>query len=216
MSAKVFISHSHNDRATAVVLAEVLHDNGVEIFLDQNDIEAGDVLPERLVQGIEWCDKVLLLWSASAARSRWVEKEWNLAYERRKKIVPYVLDRTTLPSLLDELVYVDAADQQRGHGTLLSAILGKGFRPSDPRQIVPGYWQVKMAIPGLGDVTYDLRLHANGQISGDGQMGSSGVFGGLMLGAGLGHMVGMKLRCSGNWSFDDRARQLSLDLQASG
>jgi hypothetical protein len=73
MAAKVFISHSHRDRGTAVVLAEVLEENGIERFLDQDQIEAGDVLPDRLVRGVEWCDKVLLLWSASAARSRWVD-----------------------------------------------------------------------------------------------------------------------------------------------
>lgn len=216
MTVKVFISHSHLDRATAALLTKVLNENAVETFLTQNEVNAGDALPERLTRGIEWCDKILLLWSGNAARSRWVQKEWNLAYELRKKIVPYALDPKPLPRVLDELVHVEASDQERGHGGLLSAILGKGFIPTDPKQIVPGYWQVKMAIAGLGDVTYDLRLHADGQISGDGHMGSSGVFANLMQTAGMGYMAGMKLRCGGRWSFDNRARKLRLDLEASG
>ena len=87
-SAKVFISHSHRDRAVATDLQRVLMKFGAQTFLDQDKIQVADVLPDRIQQGIEWCNTFLLIWSSSAAASDWVGKEWNAAYELRRKMFP--------------------------------------------------------------------------------------------------------------------------------
>jgi hypothetical protein len=211
MSTTVFISHSHRDRKVAVTLEQALGRQKVKTFLDQDHLDAGDELPQKLRNGIESCDKFLLLWSAAASASGWVQNEWNHAYDKRKRIIPYRLDSTTMPEPLDSLVFVDASDRQRGHAQLLTAILGKDFRAADPSHVIPGRWKVTMSLSGLGDVTYDLKLHANGQISGDGHMGGSGIMGGLIAGVG---MMNMTIRCQGNWTYDDIAKRLELDLEA--
>jgi hypothetical protein len=73
-----------------------------------------------------------------------------------------------------------------------------------------------MAIAGMGDVTYDLQLHANGQISGQGHMGSSGIIGAIAGQHGLGSLLNTSIRCQGHWTYDDIARRLDLDLEAVG
>jgi hypothetical protein len=214
--AKVFLSHSHADRDTAVDLNRVLTKHGGEVFLDQAHIEAGDPLPDRLKDGIRWCDRFLLLWSTTASRSRWIGEEWNYAYAEKKKILPYVLDGTPLPDLLDNLVYIDANDRDVGHANLLSAVFGRTFKPTDSTEMFPGLWRAQLAIGGLGDATYDVELRKNGQLLGSGSMGQSGIFGEIARQNGLGHLLNMKIPLRGRWSYEDRARVLTLDITADG
>jgi len=44
-----------------------------------------------------------------------VRREWEAAFGLRKKIIPYALDRTPFPSVLEKPVYVEAGDQQHGN-----------------------------------------------------------------------------------------------------
>lgn len=215
-SAKVFVSHSHADRDTAVDLNRVLTKHGAQVFLDQARIEAGDALPDRLRDGIRWCDRFLLVWSTSASRSTWVAEEWNYAYDQKKKILPYVLDSTSLPDVLDNLVYIDSDDRGVGHANLLTAVFGKTFKPADSTELFPGLWRARLAIEGLGDATYDVELRKNGQLLGNGSMGHSGVFGELARQSGFGQLLDMKIPLRGRWSYEDGTRTLTLDITAEG
>ena len=49
----------------------------MSIWIDYARIEPGDSLPERIGKALEWCDALVLVWSASAAGSRWVKEEFN-------------------------------------------------------------------------------------------------------------------------------------------
>lgn len=211
-TVRVFISHAHRDRDSAALLDQVLTKHGAGTFLDQAHIDPGDHLPNRLREGITWCNRFLLIWSADAARSRWVEQEWNLAYDARKKIIPYRLDGSPLPDALDNLVYVDGDDRTRGDGNLLKAVFGREFTPADPSQIFPGHWVARLAVAGLGEMTYELDLRANGQIVGTARMGRSGPLEAIAAGHGLGHLLDLQGRVRGGWSYDDTARTLTLDI----
>ena len=167
---RVFISHSHEDRAMAVLIENVLKKHQAETFLDQDHIEVGDVLPVRLENGVEWCSKFLLLWSANAAQSAWVEREWNLAYDLRKSIIPYRLDTYPLPDDLQDRVYIDIEDKSRAHGELLRAVFGRDFKPVDPATLFPGQWEMAIRDPSHpgAEFSFDLGLRRNGQVEGPG------------------------------------------------
>ena len=126
---KVFISHSHADRNFATKLQKILNKYSAYTYLDQDRIQAGDVLPDRIADGIERCDTFLLMWSQNAAKSAWVEREWDMAYELRKKIIPYRLDTTRLPLALENFVFVDRQDEQHSHAHLLKAVFGEDVKP---------------------------------------------------------------------------------------
>jgi len=234
---KVFISHSHENRDVAVQLENILKKHEAETFLDQDRIEVGDVLPSRLEDGIKWCNKFLLLWSVSAARSAWVEREWNIAYDLSKKIIPYRLDTYPLPDELQDRVYIDIEDKNRAHGDLLTAVFGRDFKPTDPTVLFPGQW--KMAVmfdPGRPNakVEFDLRLRGNGQVEGPGRLNQAMADG--MLQDGLGQMgparyfdpdamfaaqivtsqlgpvfKNIRFSASGSWSYEETIGELSID-----
>jgi hypothetical protein len=212
--ARVFFSHSHVNRATATDLQKVI-ERYASTYLDQDRIQVGDVLPERIREGIEWCTAFLLIWSKDAARSRWVENEWRMARGLPRTIVPYVLDPEPLPPDLADLVYVNWQDSQLGYGALLKAVIGPDFFPSQPRPF-PGRWRVVLEIPGIGSATYVLDLRRNGQITGRGGIDAAGPFGQMLAGAGLADFLAFELDVRGAWQYDEGSRLLLLEMSANG
>lgn len=91
-----FISHSDRDRQSATEPRAVLRRYGAQTFLDQDQIQAGQALPQRimLAQACLGETSSCWFWSNSATSSSWVEREWNLAYQLKRRIVPYVIDKS--------------------------------------------------------------------------------------------------------------------------
>lgn len=212
---KVFISHSHRDRHAATDLQTTLEQHGAETYLDQEKIRAGDVLPDRIREGITWCDTFLMIWSPSAASSEWVQHECNMAYDLRKKIVPYILDSAPLPRGFENLVYIELKDRKLGDAQLLTTVFGREFTP-DPTTLFPGWWRASMDAFGMIQATYDLKLRENGQMDGEGGADLSGVAGQLSEQMGMGGLLTMRIQVHGSWSYDLGTQLLTLVLIASG
>lgn len=102
----VFISHSHHDRDKALTLQKLLKKNKAETFLDQEEIYGGHYLPDEIRNGIKRCNIFLLIWSKYANTSEWVNKEWNTAYEMKKRIVPFLTDSLNNNPLPDLRTFV--------------------------------------------------------------------------------------------------------------
>lgn len=218
----VFLSHSHHDRDEALKIQRLLRRNGVETFLDQEEILAGSVLPSEIKAGIKRCATFLLLWSDFAATSRWVRREWMIAFELKKRLVPYVLDSTPLPDALENFVHVERTDQNHGNAELFRAVLGKVPVTPVGVDLFPGLWEATLVPPdGSGTVVYSLELRANGQVTGESAQQRSGT---------LGWAVGMaETQCgldlsfmfqptpiAGTWSYTPGTLRLDLVQQAYG
>ena len=205
----VFISHSHIDRHTAVELQRILDEHGAQTFLDQDEIETLDNLPDRVRDGIAGSDYFLLLWSASAAASAWVRREWETAHKRGKTIIPYVLDGTELPYLLDELVYIDKSDMRHGNAKLLRVIkLGPGDDP------FPGLWEASVDAFGMIQGTYRFELRENGQVEGEGGISNTGIASQIAGEMGLGNLLSMRIPVHGTWSYDRGSKILTIEIIA--
>jgi hypothetical protein len=214
-TTQVFISHSHADREVATDLQATLEKYGAETYLDQDRIRTGDVLPKRIAEGIRWCDTFLLIWSSSAASSEWVGKEWNTAYDQRRKIIPYVVDGTSLPPGLSNLVYIGIKDRKLGDAQLLTAVFGPDFQP-DPTTLFPGRWRAVVDALGMGTGTYDLVLRPNGQMEGEGGIDPQGFIYQLAASQGMTGLLTTRLPVQGSWLYDRGAHVLTLDMTASG
>jgi len=207
---KIFLSHSHRDRHSTTELQIVLETQGAETYLDQDKMQAGDILPERIREGISWCDIFLLIWSSNAAVSDWVGREWNTAYDLRKKIIPYSLDNSPLPAALQNLIRVEADDRERGDAKLLLAVFGKDFTP-DPTTLFPGNWHASVDAFGMVQGTYDLVLRPNGQVEGKGGISNSGVAGQIAGQMGMSGLLNMRIPFHGSWSYDRGSKTLTIE-----
>lgn len=99
-----FISHASADRRTAVRIEKALEADGLSVWLDDSEIRLGVLLGEELQGSIRGARVLVLLWSETAAASRWVATEWLTAYHVRRFIIPCTLDSTALPQCLQNAV----------------------------------------------------------------------------------------------------------------
>src|SRR5512144_347931 len=91
MPAKAFISHSHSDKPFARRLARRLRAYGVDVWLDENELELGAVLTRDLKDAIRGASHVLVIASRAAAASEWVGEELKYACEapsRKPVVIP--------------------------------------------------------------------------------------------------------------------------------
>jgi hypothetical protein len=112
MTDKLFISHSHTDKPIVRQFAEALTADGVEVFLDEWDLLAGDSLVDGIFErGIAKAAALAIILSPASLTSPWVRAEVNAATIRRIEeqmlVIPVLIADVTVPMALRDLVAVD-------------------------------------------------------------------------------------------------------------
>ncbi|MGH3997589.1 MAG: toll/interleukin-1 receptor domain-containing protein [Pseudonocardiaceae bacterium] len=107
----VFISYAHEDQAWVRVLAEYLHRAGRDVFFDQWDVVGGSRLSQRLQQGLESAQAVVLVVSRAAVGKQWWQEEFAAAMAGVvagvQRLIPVLLDDVPLPPFVASRVWVD-------------------------------------------------------------------------------------------------------------
>lgn len=83
----------------------LLAGEGINLFFDEWDIRLGDPLMGTIERGLHDADVFIVVWSAAASRSNWVDVELQTFLRRRidndtLRVIPLMLDETPLPPLL--------------------------------------------------------------------------------------------------------------------
>jgi hypothetical protein len=97
---KAFLSYCRSDNEYAERLCVKLAGAGVDVWRDQESLYAGQSWPGAIGEAITKQETIVLLWSANAATSHFVDFEWNTALALKKHIVPVLIDSTALPPSL--------------------------------------------------------------------------------------------------------------------
>ncbi len=132
--ARVFISHSHRDKPTAKQVSAYLKENSADVWIDDEKILVGDSIQEKIGEGIQSSDFVLVLLSSQSVKSGWVKREIeaNLGEEistGKVKVLGVLcekLDGTwSIPPLLAGKKYADLShDFTLGMKEVIMAIRG--------------------------------------------------------------------------------------------
>jgi tetratricopeptide (TPR) repeat protein len=126
-----FVSHASEDDARATRIGGDLAKNDLSVWVDHQDLRRKGLLLEALQTAIEQCRHVVLLWSTNSAGSRYVNAEWNFAWNRERSIIPCRFDETKLPLGLAGYLYCDFRSSfDGGAGQLRDAL--RGPAPSPP------------------------------------------------------------------------------------
>jgi len=121
---KIFLSYSTQDTADLDVIERQLTARGFEIWRDKSCLQAGSKWPMRLGETMAECDGLLLLWSANAAPSSFVELEWNIAIALKKNIIPVLRDDTPLPASLTAFHGIRWVSSQESVLRIVAALQG--------------------------------------------------------------------------------------------
>ena len=135
----VFLSYRSVNRTWVLSLYDVLVDLGYKVFIDQCELAAGEDLIFRLSEGLRKSQAGILIWSAAAADSDWVYKEYQRLETKATKnpkfnFVPIRLDNTPLPEFADSRIFLDFSSYPDGPngGELLRLVHGIVGLPLSP------------------------------------------------------------------------------------
>lgn len=108
----VFVSHSSADKTAVRELAERLKADGLRVWLDEWEIQAGDLVPLKIEQGLEQSRILLLVMSANAFSSEWVTLERHTVLFRdptnaQRRFIPLRLDDSEIKDALKQFAYID-------------------------------------------------------------------------------------------------------------
>ena len=107
----------------AAWVEKALEAAGLDAWLDRSEIQVGVLLSRELQDSIAACRTLVLLWTGTAAASRWVNMEWVAAHHIGRFIVPCVFDATALPQCLEHTIYLDfRRDRDQALGRLVRAV----------------------------------------------------------------------------------------------
>lgn len=110
----VFISHSSRDAWIASMMAEKVAALGAETWLDVKDLEGGDVVTQKIRDGLDACQEAVVLVSPNSVGSQWVVFEIGAVWGQHKRITP-ILNHVSFEAIapLKEVKAVDLNDFDR-------------------------------------------------------------------------------------------------------
>jgi serine/threonine protein kinase len=110
-----FISYSRNDMKYAQRLKEDLSNNGFQVWIDDDQIEHGDMWFNEIIS-IQGCASMVVIMTPEAEASECVGKEILLAKRYGKTIFPILLKGMELPILIDTQ-FEDVRERQNMPGS---------------------------------------------------------------------------------------------------
>src|SRR5260221_7520340 len=124
LPSMVFISHSSKDRETADAICAHLESAGIQCWIAPRDIEPGATWTIGIMQGLDACRALILVFSEHANNSDHVQREVAKAFSSGLAVIPFriedVLPDQSLSYFLDTVQWLDASAPplQKHLGTL--------------------------------------------------------------------------------------------------
>ena len=108
----VFLSHSSKDKPFIRQLAADLTKEGILVWLDEQQINVGDSINEKVSQGLAESDYFIIAMSDNSIQSEWVKRELNSALineieSKKVRILPIKLSDCEFPQLIKDKKYAD-------------------------------------------------------------------------------------------------------------
>lgn len=109
----LFISYSSKDRDRINPLVEALKARGVTVWIDEDKIDLGSSIIQKMSEGISESDRLLVAWSQNSSASAHVTNERNSFYKQRPEpgwLAFMLLDNTPVPALFGDRKHLRLAN----------------------------------------------------------------------------------------------------------
>ncbi len=133
---KIFFSYSRTDGASfALRLADDLKKKGFDVWIDQEDIEAGLEWDTEIAKALESCDCVLFLETEKSVASDNCLDEVHYALENNKKVIPLIYVDSRTPFRLSRLQHINfTKDYDTGLALLVNELEGNAHAVTYPAE----------------------------------------------------------------------------------
>ena len=115
----IFVSYDREDTDFSEVVQVKLHKAGYEIFMDQEQLNAGDNWREKIDQAIRYSQALIVIMTPEATVSPYVNYEWAFALGAGVTVIPLELRATEFHPRLDVLQRLDFTGKSRPWEKLL-------------------------------------------------------------------------------------------------
>jgi hypothetical protein len=108
----LFLCHSSSDKGLVRMVNDDLRRLGANTWLDENKIKVGDSLVGKISDGLKDSQFMVVFLSPRSLKSLWTKREWQSFLSRQLSgstitILPALLERCEIPSILADLKYAD-------------------------------------------------------------------------------------------------------------
>lgn len=131
-----FISHASQDQRVAERIEALLGRR--RVWLDRSDIRLGALLGKELLANLDRSDAVVLVWSADASKSPWVQSEWIAAANLERPIIPVLVDDAPLPQALHNTLWLRWRPRARAAMAELTRTVARGRRRPEGASVGAG------------------------------------------------------------------------------
>jgi hypothetical protein len=112
MPKRIFLSYSHNDHPFVLMLANDLHQAGLDVWIDKWELKPGDQLIEAIGDGIGTSDYFLPVLTPSFLSSKFSKRELHEALyselgDHGVKVIPILAKKCEIPPFLRSIIYAD-------------------------------------------------------------------------------------------------------------
>ena len=106
--ANIFLSYSRDDRPRAQIIAEALEAEGLKVWWDKV-LRAGQTYDEVTENMLREADVVVVLWSETSVKSKWVRAEATLG-QRHCELIPVMIEAAERPIMFELIQTADLID----------------------------------------------------------------------------------------------------------
>lgn len=108
---RAFISHASEDKPFVINYGQELFKNGIEAWVDEWELNAGDSLIQRILdEGIDRAQAFIAVISRNSVVKPWVREELDAGMVRRIdgqcRLIPVILDDVAVPAPLRHIVWL--------------------------------------------------------------------------------------------------------------
>jgi len=108
----IFLSHSHADIESAMLLESFLEDRGFPCWLASKHLSGYQTISQGISEAIENSSQIVVVASEHTRASEWVEAEWATAMDEKKPAHVVRFDDSRLPLFLRARNAIDASGEQ--------------------------------------------------------------------------------------------------------
>jgi hypothetical protein len=105
-----FLSYSREDANFAWDIALTLRELHIDVWMDQLDIAPGEHWDRAIHAALRDCTHMLVVHSSASFTSNNVWDEWSYFLNRRKPVIPLIIEPVELPFRLERVQYIDFAN----------------------------------------------------------------------------------------------------------
>ncbi len=120
---RIFISYAHEDYQIIQSISSSVKDSNDLIWLDRNFISPGDVWRDKIEKALKSSYCIIFFASALSVKSKEVKLEIDFALSLRKRVIPVLLEKCSLPYEVSNLHYISLTDRTQQEVEVFREIL---------------------------------------------------------------------------------------------